>query len=293
MRFADLVLEGAGADSDSPSKKRDRDKYFGEAGLEEASGIPPLHRGQGDVDVRPKEDYDEPWEWSAKQSRLLQSQVETGNIPPHFLASQTQQTNRTPQLSKRTINTAAAKGGGGDGSSASPQEEADGKVEAARGAAAVTEDTHYEVTRTRRDNDPGSDDEGYTHLREEFVDRPTPPDSLGRNSSSNAEQQQQQPDSQAKVGNYEEPWDLTAKTKELENKIKAASDRASRGEGSAKSEVAGDTGTPPHELDTRAQEGYEKPWDWKPHKKDDRSQEGECSLSRSCAAVRCCECVSS
>ena len=229
------------------------------------------------MDVRPKEDYDEPWEWSAKQSLILQSQVETGNIPPHFLTSQTQQINRTPQLSKRTINTAAARGGGGDGASASPEEEADGKMEASGGVTEVVEDT-YEATRprTRGDNDPGSDDEGYTHLREEFVERPTPPDSLGRNASSSEHQKQRSKD-QPKVGNYEEPWDLSAKTKELENKIKAASDRASRGDISAKSGAVstGDTGTPPHELDTRAQEGYEKPWDWKPHKKDDRSQEGK------------------
>jgi hypothetical protein len=30
----------------------------------------------------------------------------------------------------------------------------------------------------------------------------------------------------------------------------------------------------PHKKDDRAQEGYDKPWDWKPHKKDDRAQEG-------------------
>ncbi len=259
------MLEGA--DSDSPSKRRD--KFFGESGLEES----PVHRAEVG-DVRPKEDYDEPWEWSAKQSLLLQSQVETGNIPPHFLTSQTQQTNRTPQLSKRTINTAAARGGNGDGASASPEEEADGKAEA------VPVEAAYEATgpRTRGDNDPGSDDEGYTHLREEFVERPTPPDSLGRNASaSSSENQKQQSKDQPKVGNYEEPWDLTAKTRELENKIKAASDRASRGDSSAKSGAVSteDPGTPPHELDTRAQEGYEKPWDWKPHKKDDRSQEGK------------------
>ena len=265
-----MILEGG--ESDSPSKRRD--KYFGNTGLEEASGYSPLHRGHGDIDVRPKEDYDEPWEWSAK-GFILQSQVETGNFPPHFLASQTQQMNKTPQLSKRNT----ARGGSGDGASASPEEEADGKMEASGGVAEVVEET-YEPTRarTRGDNDPGSDDEGYTHLREEFVERPTPPDSLGRNSSS--EHQKQQSKDQPKVGNYEEPWDLNAKTKELENKIKAASDRASRGEISAKSGAVstGDPGTPPHELDTRAQEGYEKPWDWKPHKKDDRSQEGRLVL---------------
>lgn len=53
-------------------------------------------------DSRPKEDYDEPWEWSAKQSMMFQSQLENmgPNIPPHFLPPTTQIC--TPQLKKST-----------------------------------------------------------------------------------------------------------------------------------------------------------------------------------------------
>ena len=197
---------GGGGSSESPVK--------GPAGSESA-------------DSRPKEDYDEPWEWSIKQSRILQSQFEaaTHHLPPHFLAA-TGQTNPTPQL-KRTGEAVTDVP-----DSAEVQENGEGVYEATQPPG------------TTREAD--SDEEGYTHLRDEFKGRPKPPA---------AETQ----------GNYEEPWDLTSKTREIEDKLKAASDRASKTD---KSNPA------PHESDTRSQEGYEKPWDWKPHQKDDRCQEG-------------------
>ncbi len=276
------LLEGD--DSDSPGRNKSR-QYFEGAGLSEANHSPD-HKSDH-MDVRPKEDYDEPWEWSAKQSLLLQTQIETGNIPPHFLTNQSQQANRTPQLSKRTVTAASSQGGGGEGAAASPDQEDGGlKPGASKEKMDVVEDTHYEVT-TRPPDDPGEDNEGYTHLREEFgTIGPTPPDSLGRNSTaastnnSTAQQEKQQSKEDAsKVGNYEEPWDLQSKQKELEEKMRAASDRASKG--------GVDTGSPPHNADPRAQEGYEKPWDWKPHKKDDRTLEGMATISLPFALAFC------
>ncbi len=268
------LLEGD--DSDSPGRNKSR-QYFEGAGLSETNHSPD-HKSDH-MDVRPKEDYDEPWEWSAKQSLIIQSHIETGNIPPHFLTNQSQQANRTPQLSKRTV--AASSQGGGDGAAASPDQE-DRELEpgAPKDKMDVAEDAHYEVT-TRPPDDPGEDNEGYTHLREEFgTIGPTPPDSLTRNSttasatSSSAQQEKQQSkEDSSKVGNYEEPWDLQSKQRELEEKMKAASDRASKGGGGV------DTGSPPHNADPRAQEGYEKPWDWKPDKKDDRTLEGMALIS--------------
>lgn len=99
-----------------------------------------------------------------------------------------------------------------------------------------SDDDRYEPTNRQDDSDY---EEGYTHLRDETkVTQPS-----------------------TSVPNYEEPWDLSTKIHEIDEKLKAAaaSDAAASG---------------PHESDSRSQDGYEKPWDWKPHQKDDRPQEG-------------------
>ena len=288
-----------GFDSDSPSRVRTKGPRLYDDPYEEpvASGLPPLNRSYPPpeaTDMRPKEDYDEPWEWSAKHSQMLQSQFESVGhnvIPPHFISDTNASETRTPQL-KRTapgpasgsksgeddgLGSGSGSGSGGLGSPVDLEgviaeplgQEAAGEVEApveavveAEAEADVDEDTYeatdsYMVTRTKGSIEPDSDDEGYTPLQSEFgPSGPKPPNGGSTEKSDNQ-----------RVGNYEEPWDLTSKQKELEDKIKAASDRASREK--AKSNVP-----PPHESDTRSQEGYEKPWDWKPHQKDDRPQEG-------------------
>ena len=141
----------------------------------------------------------------------------------------------------------------------------------------VDEDYNYEYEvsglkksssyeKTRRESDEENEHEGYTHLTaSEAEGESTLGDTL---SSVTGEESTPASTSTAATGNYEEPWDLTSKQREIEDKLKAVSDRASR-ELNAKSKVPA-----PHESDTRSQEGYEKPWDWKPHQKDDRSQEG-------------------
>lgn len=89
----------------------------------------------------------------------------------------------------------------------------------------------------------------------------------------------------AAAGNYEEPWDLSCTQNILEeaflaNKFLVSTDDKG-GTGGVKDETqqspkrngdvsltsapqADDTAQP---TDSRPQEGYEKPWDWKPHKK--------------------------
>lgn len=250
----------------------------------------PVHRqfppGPEATDMRPKEDYDEPWEWSVKQNVMLQAahmESASQNLPPHFLTNHT----RTPQLKRTVVNAPVTV------AKASPEDYEDEEEDSVDGerdeepdvvetiepplaqSEDVEEESTYETTyecTTRAGGD--SDDEGYTHLREEFG--PSGPKMPLEG-----------------MGNYEEPWDLTSKQRELEDKIKAASDRASRdqsvpsaknnvkdqepkeeserGEGASTSSASG---LPLPQADTRSQEGYEKPWDWKPHMKDDRSQEG-------------------
>lgn len=269
-----MQLRGAegGPDGDSLGQSHSKGPRLYDDPYEEpiTSAIPPVTRNISlaeATDMRPKEDYDEPWEWS-KQSLLLQSQLEsagTNVIPPHFRLATGASQNRTPQL-KRTAagpasgskDTEGSEGtDSGDGGSAGSPMIAEAPAAEPEVVDADADDTYeatsgYEQTqRTKAPGEPDSDDDGYTPLREEFgPSGPKPPDT-----------------DTTRTGNYEEPWDLTSKQKELEDKIKAASVCVPR-------EKAKTTGPAPHESDTRSQEGYEKPWDWKPHLKDDRPQEG-------------------
>ena len=199
-------------------------------------------------DSRPKEDYDEPWEWS-KQRMLLQAQLENIDphcIPPDFLSQQTP----TPQLKRTNVDESdevvsktppccespnASRHTPSDVVTPSMPEDAESGSEDER------YEERYEATQP---NQHDSDyEEGYTHLTEDATatEQTVPVSS---------------------TANYEEPWDLSAKMHEIDEKLKAA----------AASEEQ--LSTVPHESDTRSQEGYEKPWDWKPHQKDDRPQEG-------------------
>lgn len=224
---------------------------------EGAAGISPLHRAiePHNLDIRPKEDYDEPWDWS-KQTALLASLETAGNIPPHFISNQ----NRTPQLQRTKLATQG---------SLDSEPDSDKLPHSMNASTAAYTEAYGEPKRTQspqqQPEEENSDDEGYTHLREEFgPSGPRPPQEAAGPAPGPA------PGPGAKnqrIGNYEEPWDLTAKQKELEDRFKAASDRASR-ERSVSNMPA------PHEVDKRPQEGYDKPWDWKPHQRDDRPQQG-------------------
>ena len=294
-------MEGGPDVGDSPNSARVKGLRLYDDPYEEpvAGGAPPGPRPfppPEATDKRPKEDYDEPWEWSAKQSLLLQSQLESAGhnvIPPHFISLPSASQTRIPQLKRTAPGPASSTSSvakesqegesvgtdSGDGGAGSPTDEPDAGGASAEAAvtapaaadvsaapasaedgqdAAVDVDDTYEATsgyeQTQRTKAEDSDEEGYTHLREEFgPSGPKPPDTDTR-----------------RTGNYEEPWDLTSKQKELEDKIKAASDQVLRSE----TKPVKSTGPAPHESDTRSQEGYEKPWDWKPHLKDDRPQEG-------------------
>ena len=117
--------------------------------------------------------------------------------------------------------------------------------------------------------------ERYTHLRDEFP------------------KIQNCPENDQRIDNYEEPWDLTSTQKDLEDRIKAhvscteptlivSSDTDLASAQPLKempktihtAEIVCDAASSIPCSDTRAQDGYEKPWDWKPHKKDDRGHDG-------------------
>ena len=207
------------------------------------------------TDLRPREDYDEPWEWSVKQNALLQA-----------------------QLQQSTNHSGAQRG------SAVPLmliRKSDGVKDRLAPKAQVEED-----------------DEGYTHLREEFGPAgPTKPKDTSVVPCP-GKPTMPCPAKAPVIANYEEPWDLTSTQRELEDKIKAASAHSSSKEPPS-SQQKSNSGSParaappgqksdvqtidgyekpwdwkPDKKDDRSQEGYEKPWDWKPHKKDDRVQEG-------------------
>ena len=245
-------------------------------------------------DIRPKEDYDEPWEWSVKQAMLLQQMesMSAGQGSGHG----------TPLMQ--------AKKSPAQGSPLSAKKTAGDK-----GPTTVDNHAHdpddYEKHEYEKARVPGEEeeDEAYTHLREEF----------GSEGPIDTNQQNQVKNIPA--GNYEEPWDLCSIQEKIEDKLKEANNRVARAKvGSTSSAIstssastkpvaapsasptsanvvadsssnsssgnlskgASATSTasinsgapPPHESDDRTQEGYEKPWDWKPHKKDDRGQEG-------------------
>ena len=203
-------------------------------------------------DNRPKEDYDEPWEWS-KQSMLLQSHLENMGpqyIPPHFLPTPKQTC--TPQL-KRT-NVAEGKENVLDiAVNSSPVHQSQGTscqstcvtVNSGEDAGSGSEDDRYEEryeATIPHDDSDYEGGEGYTHLTDDTNAQIVPGSS---------------------TANYEEPWDLSAKMHEFDEKLKAAADSVNQ-----------TAPVPPHENDQRSQEGYEKPWDWSKQKMDDRPQEG-------------------
>ena len=77
----------------------------------------------------------------------------------------------------------------------------------------------------------------------------------------------------SRLGNYEEPWDLTSTRTILEEAFHANKIQVSpSNESPAASSNLNETPTSQFNsqdtlVDGRPQEGYEKPWDWKPHKK--------------------------
>ena len=77
--------------------------------------------------------------------------------------------------------------------------------------------------------------------------------------------------SDGRIGTYEEPWDLSSTTNMLEEAFLSKKFQPPpREKVSPTKEVTAAVGaaSPKHyPPDTRPQEGYEKPWDWKPHKK--------------------------
>jgi len=95
------------------------------------------------------------------------------------------------------------------------------------------------------------------------------------------------------VGNYDEPWDLTSKFRQLEEKFRivpklgqAAGTPASpavvarpHSQSSEDTRVLADGYDQPwdllpHRRDARDDVGYDKPWDWKTHQKDVRAAVG-------------------
>jgi len=90
------------------------------------------------------------------------------------------------------------------------------------------------------------------------------------------------------VGNYDEPWDLFSKRRELEDQLRAMPNFALKIADRTEPVTRGpsqstDDGRPftegydrpwdlqPHKRDGREDDGYDKPWDLKPHEKDLRA----------------------
>ena len=226
---------------------------------DDLSGVSTVRYSLETTDLRPREDYDEPWEWSVKQNALLQAQLQQSTNH-----SGAQRGSAVPLM---LIRKSAV---------------ADGVKDRLAPKAQVEED-----------------EEGYTHLREEFGPAgPTKPKDTSVVVPCPAKATVPCPAKAPLIANYEEPWDLTSTQRELEDKIKAASashssskepppqQKSSSGSPARaappgqKSDVQTIDGYEkpwdwkPDKKDDRSQEGYEAPWDWKPHKKDDRAQEG-------------------
>jgi len=82
------------------------------------------------------------------------------------------------------------------------------------------------------------------------------------------------------AGNYDEPWDLTSKFRQLEEKFRAVPTPAvvprPHSQSSEDTRVLADGydrpwDLQPHRRDDRDDVGYDKPWDLKPHEKDVRA----------------------
>lgn len=182
-------------------------------------------------DQRPREDYDEPWEWSAKQSAMFQARMDSTQ---DATGQQSAPANKTPLMTPKRTKTTSEEQESASNGLPSPAPVPNGPTaEQPNGGGEGAEQQH-----------PGG---------------------------------QQKRDT--RVGNYEEPWDLSSTQKDLEDKIKAASigggppsEQQTNGEKAAKD--GGGASAAPHISDKRPLEGYEKPWDWKPHRKDDRGPEG-------------------
>ena len=288
-----------GPDPCSPSRKG---LHMYEDPYEEGPGaVAGAHFPSASRDRRPREDYDEPWEWSAKQA-MFQAQME------NVVGSESQQPaqNKTPLMTpKRT----KPQGEGASEGEAGPAQVPDvaPKIDGEKHPANGIEQSHAPPPQQNgpkpvSTGEGAGEEEGCPRSHKELASgegaqNPHPPPHAGPRSPAPSHPTGQQK-RDTRVGNYEEPWDLSSTQKDLEDKIKAASisggggggagppsggggagiagpssdqtngDRASREQG------ASGGGPPPHKSDSRPMEGYEKPWDWKPHRKDDRGQEG-------------------
>ena len=94
---------------------------------------------------------------------------------------------------------------------------------------------------------------------------------------------QNEPQGGLGTSGYEEPWDLEIAQNEIEDQfdgvlvgewiIREKPDQKVEGDGAQRSKGDGQQQAS-QSADIRPQDGYEKPWDWKPHRKDERTQEG-------------------
>ena len=275
-------------------------------------------------DMRPREEYDEPWEWSQTHSMIFDHMVnnDTGS------GGSGGQNRSTPLMTKRTTadtnTTERPPGFGtivaeaeasitsmslqlqeqeeqqqqqqeGEQSGSPDVEEVIDPPEEADVLEVVEEPERYDYENMKDDysipvpekppeNMTEEEYERYTQLREEYE----------------RTQVRQCPENDKRVGNYEEPWDLSSTQKDLEDRIRAHVSAAGTSGGTVtvtNDDTPSTQAIPQLELssteitntnaqispsgppvvpdgDSRPQEGYEPPWDWKPHKKDERGQDG-------------------
>ena len=300
--------------------------------------------------MRPREEYDEPWEWSQTHSMIFDQMGSMNN--------DSQQSRNTPLMTKRTNTAAAATAASNDDKPPGLGEiVAEAEKSVTNMSLLLQEEEKRQQQQREQEAGEGSDvpaatpspdvqevldpamadvlevveepDIEYENMKDDY-DKPVAEKAAARGEMNEEEYERytqlreeqrtaanmQCPENDKRTaGNYEEPWDLSSTQKDLEDRIKAhvVSTAGTSGGTLVVNSDAADTPTaqPPQAVvnidgadstsspsaaaaatgeespsaapasagspsapDTRTQEGYEKPWDWKPHKKDDRGQEG-------------------
>ncbi len=216
-------------------------------------------------DLRPREDYDTPWGWgSSNQNNMVfnkEDQPSTSNQ------------NCTPLMTPKRTNCNV----NGEREAVSNGEEGSGVVQEEGKSSGDKHSKDYEQAQTtEEDKEEEEEEEGYMHLNEELANKAAAEVTTTDNNPSAGPDVR--PKHQPRAGNYEEPWDLSVTQKELEQKFRAVSmseqEQLASSDQAQAGSAAASPGPGPHQTDTRPQEGYEKPWDWKPDRKDDRPLEG-------------------
>ena len=220
-------------------------------------------------DLRPKEEYDDPWEWSTTHSIIFKEGEEV--LPAHCVKAFPDQSFRN----KVSDCVAAA-----DKQQQQQPQQQQAPVNNA-GKTVTSKHDRHDYVNTNIQPPSGREADGRSCSEEGDINKTRAGGEVASSSAAEKgavggarpkESTQGATCPTKRLGNYEEPWDLSFTRGKLEECFKAKISTSDDGATAQEEEkpppqaAAGGAQAQPA-PDTRPQEGYEKPWDWKPDRK--------------------------